>query len=104
MAVPGTRAKDGQAYGDVRAPLSLEKLQPFLEKNVKGFAGPITVKQFGVSVRAASGASCTRPCRWRCSQRCGGREHADAMARKTRRVNKPAEAARDADAAVAGCR
>ncbi|KAL1406569.1 hypothetical protein Q8F55_008275 [Vanrija albida] len=46
MAV-GTPMKDGQAYGDVRAPLSLEKLQPFLEKNVKGFAGPITVKQFG---------------------------------------------------------
>ncbi|TXT12818.1 hypothetical protein VHUM_01219 [Vanrija humicola] len=47
MAVPGTRPKDGQAYGDVRAPLSLDKLQPFLEKNVDGFAGPITVKQFG---------------------------------------------------------
>lgn len=41
--------KDGQAMGEIRTPISLEKLQPYLEKNIEGFAGPVTVKQFGVS-------------------------------------------------------
>lgn len=41
---------DGTVAGAVRAALDLTKLQPFLERNVKGFAGPIGVKQFGVGV------------------------------------------------------
>lgn len=41
--------KDGQAMGEIRTPISLDKLQPYLEKNIDGFAGPITIKQFGVS-------------------------------------------------------
>lgn len=45
--------KDGQAMGDIRTPISLEKLQPYLELNIAGFQGPVTVKQFGVSVRCA---------------------------------------------------
>lgn len=44
--------KDGQAMGEIRTPISLEKLQPYLEKNIDGFAGPVTIKQFGVSNRA----------------------------------------------------
>lgn len=41
--------KDGQAMGEIRTPISLDKLQPYLEKNIDGFAGPVTIKQFGVS-------------------------------------------------------
>jgi len=41
--------KDGTGFGDVRTPLDTTKLIPYLEANVPGYAGPLTVKQFGVS-------------------------------------------------------
>lgn len=42
-------AKDGTAYGEIRAPLDKAKLVPYLEANVAGFKGPLDIKQFGVS-------------------------------------------------------
>lgn len=39
-------AKIGQEYGDVRAPLPLDRLVPYLEQHVDGYKGPLEVKQF----------------------------------------------------------
>lgn len=56
--------KIGQEYGDVRAPLPLDRLEPFLQQNVKGYAGPLEVKQFKVGdsnqMRSSMGL-----CEWR---------------------------------------
>lgn len=41
-------AKDGTAVGEVRTPLDTTKLVPYLEKAIPGYAGPLSVKQFGV--------------------------------------------------------
>ncbi|ORY34811.1 kinase-like domain-containing protein [Naematelia encephala] len=38
--------KVGQELGDVRSPLPLDRLVPYLEANIKGFKGPLKVKQF----------------------------------------------------------
>lgn len=40
--------KIGQEFGAVRAPLPLDKLVPFLEKNVRDYKGPLEVQQFKV--------------------------------------------------------
>jgi hypothetical protein len=44
------RPKDGTVVGEIRAPIDMGKLLPYLEKNVKGFKGPLEIKQFGVSI------------------------------------------------------
>ena len=44
------RTKIGQEYGDIRAPLPLDRLVPYLEKHVEGYAGPLEVKQFKVGL------------------------------------------------------
>jgi aminoglycoside phosphotransferase (APT) family kinase protein len=38
--------KVGQELGAVRSSLPLDKLEPYLEKNVKGYHGPLEVQQF----------------------------------------------------------
>ena len=48
MQEQGKSKKVGQEYGEVRSSLPLEKLEPYLEKHIKGFKGPIEVKQFRV--------------------------------------------------------
>lgn len=40
--------KIGQEYGDVRSSLPLERLVPYLEREIEGFQGPVEVKQFKV--------------------------------------------------------
>lgn len=40
--------KIGQELGEVRSSLPLDRLVPYLEQNVKGFKGPLEVKQFKV--------------------------------------------------------
>ena len=42
--MPGDKV--GQELGAVRSSLPLEKLVPYLEKNVKGYQGPLEVQQF----------------------------------------------------------
>lgn len=44
----GSDGARGQDTGDVRAPLPLDRLVPYLEENVEGFSGPLEVKQFKV--------------------------------------------------------
>jgi hypothetical protein len=41
--------KIGQEFGAIRAPLPLDKLVPFLEKNVRDYKGPLDIQQFKVS-------------------------------------------------------
>ena len=41
--------KIGQEFGAIRAPLPLDKLVPFLEKNVRDYKGPLEIQQFKVS-------------------------------------------------------
>lgn len=55
-------AKIGQEYGDVRAPLPLDRLVPYLEQHVDGYKGPLEVKQFKVGSLALAPDSLTRPC------------------------------------------
>lgn len=45
----GPEKKIGQEFGEIRAPLPLDRLVPFLERNVEGYEGPLEVKQFKVS-------------------------------------------------------
>ena len=42
--MPGNKV--GQEFGAIRSSLPLENLEPFLEKNVKGYQGPLEVQQF----------------------------------------------------------
>lgn len=42
--MPGNKV--GQEFGAIRSSLPLEKLEPFLEKNVQGYQGPLEVQQF----------------------------------------------------------
>jgi len=41
-----TSAKVGQEFGAIRSSLPLDKLEPFLQKNVVGYIGPLEVQQF----------------------------------------------------------
>lgn len=43
------RPRDGTTVGAIRAQIDVGRLLPYLEKNVEGFKGPLTMKQFGVS-------------------------------------------------------
>lgn len=43
-SMPGNKV--GQEFGAIRSSLPLEKLEPFLEKNVEGYQGPLEVQQF----------------------------------------------------------
>jgi len=43
------RPKDGTVVGEIRAPIDVPRLLKYLEGSVEGFAGPLTIKQFGVS-------------------------------------------------------
>jgi len=54
MADAKGKKKVGQETGQVRSPLPLDKLVPYLENNVKDFQGPLEVKQFKVSLRRVS--------------------------------------------------
>lgn len=63
MSPAPPRPRDGTVVGEVRAPIAQDRLLPYLEKEVEGFKGPLTIKQFGVSV--ASGplvAADLQPC------------------------------------------
>lgn len=52
--MPGSQTqkgqKVGQEYGDIRAPLPLDRLVPYLEANVDGWQGPLEIQQFKVSI------------------------------------------------------
>jgi hypothetical protein len=43
-SMPGNKV--GQEFGAIRSSLPLEKLEPFLKKNVQGYQGPLEVQQF----------------------------------------------------------
>ena len=42
--MPGQKV--GQEFGAIRSSLPLDKLEPYLEKNVQGYQGPLEVQQF----------------------------------------------------------
>jgi len=50
----------GASYGDIRAPLPLERLEPYLLAKIPDLRGPITVKQFKVSCPPSADAEAPR--------------------------------------------
>lgn len=46
--MPTPPGPTGQDLGDVRSPLPMDRLVPYLEKHVAGFKIPLEVKQFKV--------------------------------------------------------
>ena len=50
----GKVRKVGQEVGEIRSSLPLDRLEPYLRSSVRGYEGPLTVKQFKVCTRAKS--------------------------------------------------